>query len=675
MNELTKEFEQNWQDFIEKEVETISRSTLFPIHFVDVNGVECIRTLDEFKADISRLQNEKFTIAVCGAVKAGKSTFLNSLLFGKDVLPAFSTPMTAKLNFIEYSSDKDHFEVNFYSSEEWKRLLDTLDEDNRGQLEERIEICQMEFGVSEDDYIGRTSETINDLNVLEEYVSDPKAGKGKYTPFVKDVHIRINNPQIEKLCIVDTPGLNDPNTINSDETVKWIRNAHAVIFLLRPKGYEASDKAFVDKNLVTTRPENRLWIINKIDDLGDMKKLESVKNYMRELGRSEEFKAKNLFGEREKICGYSALISMLNRMQENNEELNEEQEEILDIMPDDFNPDPDNVPGAVSARLYENIGEKRIAAGIAMVEDIYAKKAERAKNDFEEAIRNLKNVETDEATLREEIKKIKDTAKSLQAELEKFQQDYKRTSLRSIAERLAGPAIKKIESFQNRICGEINSASETAQLLLCGQSFQRQLHSLFGATGAILKFSDDCQKELNKPLIEICKTVRRSFEEAGIDNTDIDFSPLENISDKPFNTGDLVEEMQSDLERSLPSDFLSNLFTSKAAKRAICSRALGDAVNRTLELLDENVKEFHNSVLSTVKAGFDKFSDSIKKSCLEKEKNIGLDPEELKKKKCEFEQKKNDAEKTLQTVSSLMSAYESKLPANLRSKKVIMEEK
>ena len=106
-----------------------------------------------------------------------------------------------------------------------------------------------------------------------------------------------------------------------------------------------------------------------------------------------------------------------------------------------------------------------------------------------------------------------------------------------------------------------------------------------------------------------------------------------------------------------------------------CSRALGDAVNRTLELLDENVKEFHNSVLSTVKAGFDKFSDSIKKSCLEKEKNIGLDPEELKKKKCEFEQKKNDAEKILQTVSSLMSAYESKLPANLRSKKVVMERK
>ena len=58
---------------------------------------------------------------------------------------------------------------------------------------------------------------------------------------------------------------------------------------------------------------------------------------------------------------------MLNRRQENDEELNDEQEEVLDLMPDDFDPDPDNVPGAVSARLYENIGEKRIAAGVAMV--------------------------------------------------------------------------------------------------------------------------------------------------------------------------------------------------------------------------------------------------------------------------------------------------------------------
>ena len=670
MNELTQEFEQNWQKFIDDECTVISQQNLFPLHFTDVNGTECVRTFDDFTANIKKLQAEKFTIAVCGAVKAGKSTFLNSLLFGREVLPAFSTPMTAKLNFIEYSAEQDHFEVNFYSPEEWKRLRETLDEDNCRQLDERLEICQMEFGVSETDYIGRAPETLNDLEILEMYVSDPKAGKGRYTPFVKDVHIRINNKQIERLCIVDTPGLNDPNTINSDETIKWIRNAHAVIFLLRPKGYEASDKNFVDKNLLTTRPENRLWIINKIDDLNGMQDLISVKNYMRELGRSEEFRAKDLFGEREKVCGYSSLISMLLKMRERGEELNDEQEEILELMSDDFSPDPDNVPGAVSARLYENIGEKRIAAGIALVEDVYQKKKERAKSERDEAIRNLKNVESDEKTLKEEIAKIKATANVLKSDLETFQQEYERSSLRIIVEELAGRVKQKITSFHTRICGEINAASTTLEMQQCGQSFQRQLRFLFGSTGDIIAYSDDCQKALSRPLQEISAKVKRKFEEAGIDNTDVDFSPLEYISDRPFDMCGLVEELQADLDQSLPNTFFGELFTSTAKKRATCMRALGDAVNRTLEQLDDNVNIFHKGVLSTVKNGFDKFSDSIKKSCLEKEKNIGLDPAELKKRRVEFEKKKFQAEEILKKVSALESDYEAKLPSQLRRKKV-----
>ena len=671
MNELTKDFEQNWQNFIEKEVETITQNNLFPISYVDVNEKECIRTLDDFKSDITRLHNEKFTIAVCGAVKAGKSTFLNSLLFGKEVLPAFSTPMTAKLNFIEYSPYKNHFEVNFYSQEEWKRLLETLDEDNLNQLYDRIGLCQMQFGVSENDYIGKSSETLEDLDMLEEYVSDPKAGKGKYTPFVKDVHIRINNPQIEKLCIVDTPGLNDPNTINSDETVKWIRNAHAVIFLLRPKGYEASDKEFVDKNLITTRPENRLWIINKIDDLGDMKKLDSVKSYMRELGRSEEFKEKNLFGEQEKICGYSALICMLNKMQENNEELNEEQEEILDYLPNDFNPDPDNVPGAVSARLYENIGEKRIAAGVSMVEDVYAKKLEWANQKFEDAIRNIKNNEADETTLREQIKKINEVAKNLQSKLEKFQLDFNRSSKRSIGEYLKGPTENKINSIRRSIEGEIDRSTSPEARKRISFSFHNKLRSLFDEyRGDFVAFFEECQIELNKPLSEICKDVKKEFERADIDNTDIDFSPLENIANKPFKIKECVYEMEKQLEECLPGNFFTKLFSREKTQKEECKDVLWDLHEKTLVLLDENIQEFHNNVITTVKAGFDKFSDKIKTSCLEKEKNIGLEPEELKKNKRIFEQQKNEAEKTLQLLTQLKSNYENKLPLQLRSKKL-----
>ena len=43
-------------------------------------------------------------IGVVGQVKAGKSSFLNSLLFdGESVLPKASTPMTAGLTVLEYT--------------------------------------------------------------------------------------------------------------------------------------------------------------------------------------------------------------------------------------------------------------------------------------------------------------------------------------------------------------------------------------------------------------------------------------------------------------------------------------------------------------------------------------------------------------------------------------------
>ena len=43
--------------------------------------------IEEIRKITSELKNEKFTISVCGVVKAGKSTFINSYLFGKEIFP------------------------------------------------------------------------------------------------------------------------------------------------------------------------------------------------------------------------------------------------------------------------------------------------------------------------------------------------------------------------------------------------------------------------------------------------------------------------------------------------------------------------------------------------------------------------------------------------------------
>lgn len=51
---------------------------------------------------LSKIKEDVLTIGVIGQMKCGKSTFLNSFLFGRPFLPAATTPMTAALSVITY---------------------------------------------------------------------------------------------------------------------------------------------------------------------------------------------------------------------------------------------------------------------------------------------------------------------------------------------------------------------------------------------------------------------------------------------------------------------------------------------------------------------------------------------------------------------------------------------
>ena len=79
----------------------------------------------EFSQKVRSLFAEKkHSVAIAGKIKAGKSTFLNSILFdGRPVLPTDPTPETAKLTFIHGTDEeREYFEVEFYSREQWERV-------------------------------------------------------------------------------------------------------------------------------------------------------------------------------------------------------------------------------------------------------------------------------------------------------------------------------------------------------------------------------------------------------------------------------------------------------------------------------------------------------------------------------------------------------------------------
>ncbi|MGN0009828.1 MAG: dynamin family protein, partial [Marinilabiliaceae bacterium] len=67
--------------------------------------------------------NSVLQIGIVGQVKAGKSSFLNSLFFnGDNVLPRASTPMTAGLTVLEYG-EENVFTVDYYSQTEWNTFV------------------------------------------------------------------------------------------------------------------------------------------------------------------------------------------------------------------------------------------------------------------------------------------------------------------------------------------------------------------------------------------------------------------------------------------------------------------------------------------------------------------------------------------------------------------------
>lgn len=245
----TKEQDELIQNEIAKLDKINTKLSVFSESNLDFS--DFIKIKENFKNKIEDFyrENRKLNIAVIGQVKAGKSSFLNTLLFnGKEVLPKAVTPKTAVLTKIEYS-DKNEIEVDFYSKDEWKDLEYNANLDlNTNQVQVAKEIMKMmkKNNIEVDKYLGNNDykvefETYDDLkNELNEYVGE----NGKYTPLIKSVTIKINNEYLKEISIIDTPGLNDPVVSRTDKTKQFIEICDVVFFLSKADRF--LDKSDID---------------------------------------------------------------------------------------------------------------------------------------------------------------------------------------------------------------------------------------------------------------------------------------------------------------------------------------------------------------------------------------------------------------------------------------------
>jgi GTPase SAR1 family protein len=233
--------------------------------FPDIKEI-CNKADVDFQVKYQRANDKGrlLRLAVIGQVNAGKSTFLNTILFdGQEVLPPAATPKTANLTIISYD-EKCRVEVEYYEEGDWKNLQNDAQkhEAEIKRYKEQIaanpslakrpfisnsetnkaayELVQMAEanGLDVEQLISQKKEIVefessSDLcDHLDQYVG----ANGRLTPVTKAVRLYLNDERLKDLEIIDTPGLNDPVPARTNKTTQLMKTVDVAFFLSQTGG-------------------------------------------------------------------------------------------------------------------------------------------------------------------------------------------------------------------------------------------------------------------------------------------------------------------------------------------------------------------------------------------------------------------------------------------------------
>lgn len=285
----------NYNDVFDRLIKTVDNASSINNDNIKKIFLTIKEKVSEVKEGGDRLKrdNEILKIGVVGQVKAGKSSFLNSLFFnGENVLPRASTPMTAGLTVLEYG-DESVFSVEYYNAKEWEKFEDKSKEydgiiqeiksanpnlsdedaakmgnipDELSAAKELVSKCSRKakgkVGASSDE---KKFSGINDLQeILEDYVG----ADGQFTSVVKSLTIRLHDERLKGMRIVDTPGVNDPVVSREHRTREFLRECHGVFFLsFASRFFDSTDVNFLTQRIGSQGIGTVVLIASKFDSV------------------------------------------------------------------------------------------------------------------------------------------------------------------------------------------------------------------------------------------------------------------------------------------------------------------------------------------------------------------------------------------------------------------------
>jgi len=239
------------------------------------------------------------SVTMIGQVKAGKTSLVNAMVGWPGLLPADVNPWTSvvtSLRLFPDSTPQDQAaSFTFFDEGEWARLVDrggrvgelaeragAADELDkvRAQIEEMRKKSERRLGRKFEMLLGQSHDYgYIDSDLVERYVclgddfetdTETSTSQGRFADITKSADLALHVPGVPmKLCIRDTPGVNDTFMMREQITIRAIRESRmCVVVLSAHQALSTVDMALI-RLISNVKSREVIIFVNRIDELQD----------------------------------------------------------------------------------------------------------------------------------------------------------------------------------------------------------------------------------------------------------------------------------------------------------------------------------------------------------------------------------------------------------------------
>lgn len=264
----------------------------------DLTGEESRRSVSRLKAQLSAFEP---SVTVLGQVKSGKTSLINAMTGWPDLLPSDVNPWTSVVTSLHLTPANENAETGarfqFMTEDEWDRLttkggrigelagragaegelqkirdqIHSMREKSRRRLGRNFELLmgqEHEFGYFDKNMLERYICLGDDFDVAGH--SSAQDEQGRFADITRSAELYLNCHAVPfRMCLRDTPGVNDTFMMREMMTIKAIRDSRiCVVVLSAGQALSSVDMALV-RMIATLKSREVIIFVNRIDELSE----------------------------------------------------------------------------------------------------------------------------------------------------------------------------------------------------------------------------------------------------------------------------------------------------------------------------------------------------------------------------------------------------------------------